>query len=88
LNFIDSDELTLEILANYLMLGVLVVPNDFSIEDWVKLIQLSDYLCMNGMKSISESHLCLRVNSSNLDKLSLLADHYDLKNLSLHCANF
>lgn len=69
LDFLNCDQLIFQVLVNYLMMGVMVVPSDFSIEDWMKMAQVSDYLCLGIVKSICESQLCLRVNCNSLERL-------------------
>jgi hypothetical protein len=50
-----------DILINYLMIGTVVVPVNFSLDSWMELAQMADYFCLNHLRSICESQLCTRI---------------------------
>jgi hypothetical protein len=55
----------LDIIINSLMLGVLVVPQDYSIEGWIELSELADYFCLSQLRSACETQLCSKVTLHN-----------------------
>lgn len=77
-----------DILINYLMIGTVVVPSNFSLESWMELAQMADYLCLTHLRSICEAQLCTRIELSNLSRLQQFTEKLELSNLALHCANF
>lgn len=77
-----------DILLNYLMMGAVVVPVDFSTQAWMELAELAEYFCQDSLKSICESQLCGKVHQENSGELEAFGQRMALENLSLHCASF
>lgn len=65
--------IVLDILLNYLMMGVVIVPLDFTTQSWMELAELSEYFCMENLKAICESQLCGNVEKENSGELSLFS---------------
>ncbi len=61
--------IVVDILLNYLMMGVVVVPVDFSTQAWMELAELSEYFCLDSLKSICENQLCSKVQQDNSSDL-------------------
>jgi hypothetical protein len=78
----------MDILLNYLMMGVVVVPVDFSTQAWMELAELGEYFCQDSLKSICENQLCSKVQQENSGELEAFGQKMSLENLSLHCASF
>lgn len=57
--------IVLNILINYLMMGVVVVTTDFTTQSWMELAELSEYFCLETLKAICESQLCSKVQKEN-----------------------
>ena len=57
--------IVVDILLNYGMMGVVVVPVDFTAGAWMELAELAEYFCMEDLMSICESQLCSRLHSDN-----------------------
>ena len=97
-SFQESDEVRLtlaknytivaDILLNYLMMGAVVVPVDFTTQAWMELAELSEYFCLDSLKNICENQLCSKVNQDNVSELEAFSQRIPLENLCLHCANF
>lgn len=78
----------MDIVLNFIMMGVVVVPNDFTTESWTEVAELSDYFCLADLLKICENQLCTRLSSENHAELERFSQNLTLKCLSLHCANF
>jgi hypothetical protein len=80
--------IVVDILLNFLMMNVVVVPTDFTTQAWMDLTELAEYFCLDSLKGICESQLCGKVHKDNTSELEVFSDQMNLSNLSLHCANF
>ena len=80
--------IVVDILLNYGMMGVVVVPVDFTAGAWMELAELAEYFCMEDLLLICESQLCSRLEGENHQELEVGSRKLDLNNLSLHCANY
>lgn len=87
LPFTHISPIVVEMVLNAMMMGVLVVPQDYSLEGWMELTSLTDYLCLSTLRSACEVQLCSRVAQSNCQVLEEFAETLSLNNLAMHCAN-
>ncbi len=97
-SFLENDEVRLtlhknytiviDILLNYLMMAVVVIPVNFTTQAWMELAELSEYFSLHSLKNICENQLCLKVQQDNSGELEAFSQRMALENLSLHCANF
>ena len=83
-----TSPIVVEMLVGALTMGVLAVPLDYSLSGWMELAELTDYFCLNGLKSACEAQLCSKVSQDNYQELERLAEDVDMPNLSLHCASY
>lgn len=79
--------IVVEMLVSAVMLGVLVVPQNYSLEGWMELTTLSDYFCLTTLKSACETQLFSRVTASTCYTLEQYAENMNLDSLAMHCAN-
>lgn len=57
--------IVIDILLNFLMMNVVVVPSDFTTQAWMDLAELAEYFCLDSLKGICESQLCSKVHKDN-----------------------
>jgi hypothetical protein len=69
LTLAKSYTIVADILLNYLMMGVVVVPVDFTTQAWMELAELSEYFCLESLKNICENQLCSKVHQDNTSEL-------------------
>lgn len=77
----DSSPIVLEMILNGLMLGAMPVPKDYSLDGWIELTEIADYLCLEDIKNMCEIQLCGRVGESNVQILSDFAEKMGLGQL-------
>ena len=59
----------IDMLVNFMMLGVAVVPQELSSEAWMELAEVADYFCLLNLRNICESQLCNKVSADNSARL-------------------
>ena len=69
----ETSPIVVEMLLSALTVGVLAVPQDYSIEGWMELASLTDYFCLSSLKSACEMQLCSKVDDSNYSMLERLS---------------
>ena len=80
--------IVVDVLLNFAMLGVLVIPCEFSTSAWMELAELADYFCMHDLTNICQNHLSARLNGENHSELERFSCSMGFKHLQLHCANY
>lgn len=83
----ETSPIVVEMLLSALMVGVLAVPQDYSLEGWVELASLTDYFCLSSLKSACEIQLCSKIDDNNYSMLEKLSEELELSQLAMHCAN-
>lgn len=69
LPFSHISPIVVEIILNAMMIGVIVVPQDYSVEGWMELVTLTDYLCLSTLRSACEVQLCSKVSQNSCQKM-------------------
>ena len=73
LPFSHISPIVVEMILNAMILGVLTVPQDYSLEGWMELASLTDYLCLSTLRSACEVQLCSKVSQSSCHTLEQFA---------------
>lgn len=80
--------IVIEMLLSGLMLGAMPVPKDYSIDGWMELLEVAEYLCLEDIKKICENQLCGRVGETTVQSLSAFASKMDLYQLGIQCGSY
>ena len=59
----------MDVVVNYLLLGVVAVPMDFSTQAWMEVAELAEYFCVEALKGVCEGQLCGRVAGETAEEL-------------------
>ena len=77
-----------EVLVNYLLLDLLVVPSSMSHRNWIELFRLANFFSLQKLEYACECQIHSKMSASNVDEVAEFARQEGLEELSQLCANF
>lgn len=66
--------------------NILVVPKNFTIEQWKGLTQFANYFCVDNLIQIIEKFLIAKIDSTNISELSMISCDMKMSNLMHKCS--
>ena len=75
----------LEILLNFILVGVLVVPEHMSYQSWLELYELADYFSEKELCNIIVYMIWSKIEAKSVDEILLFSINNQIDKLGLAC---
>jgi hypothetical protein len=75
-----------EIVLNYLLIGMLVVPADMPLQAWAELYEIADYCALFELKHIVVHAIWSKIDDFSVDAVMEFGGRENLQELTLACA--
>lgn len=83
---VHENAVVIEIAFNFLIHGLLIVPNSMKLKDWMNLYEVADYFVLENLKNVVIYCIWSKVEQNNIDEVLNFSMNENLDELAASCA--